>query len=140
VPPAALTPELALRRVQELCAEVRGAVLLDAHGSVVASLPADVRATDGAGDDRDNGSDRAERLGQLVLAMLRAADSVDAAAAPWAQVEVVAPPAGGVFALRSAEWTIAVVTRRDVLASLLFLDLRSVLAALAPKPAAPTGP
>jgi hypothetical protein len=42
---------------------------------------------------------------------------------------------GGVFAVRNERWTVAVVTGRFALSSLMFYDLRSVLGDLEAKPA-----
>jgi hypothetical protein len=56
---------------------------------------------------------------------MEAADQVESAE-PWAQVEVLTP-AGAVFAVRERGWTLAAACERDVLPSLMFFDLRSVL-------------
>jgi hypothetical protein len=110
MPDPTLTPELALRYLDELSTDIRAAVLLDRSGSLAA-------ASEGA---------RGPKLRERALELLAKAD----AAAPFdggvSQVE--ASTAGGsVFAVRSEGWTIAVVTGRFALPSLMFYDLRSVL-------------
>ena len=108
-----LTPELALRYLDELSTDIRAAVLLDRRSALAAS----------------SGDADGERLRELGLSLLERAD----AAAPFdgrvAQVEASAP-GGAVFAVRAEGWTIAVVTGRFALSSLMFYDLRSVLSDL----------
>ena len=110
MPDPTLTPELALRYLDELSTDIRAAVLLDRSGALAA-------ASDGA---------PGEKLRERTLRLLSQAD----AAAPFdggvAQVEA-STVGGSVFALRSEGWTIAVVTGRFALPSLMFYDLRSVL-------------
>ena len=107
----ALTPELALDYLDELSTDIRAGVLLDEAGAVAANH---------RGDDA-----RADRLRQLVAELFEAAEE---AAAPEeaAQVEVAVAD-GTVFAVREGGWTLAVVTGRYTLSSLMFYDLRSVL-------------
>ena len=110
MPDPTLTPELALRYLDELSTDIRAAVLLDRGGALAA-------ASEGADG---------EKLRERTLELLDRAD----AAAPFeggvSQVEA-STPGGSVFAVRSEGWTIAVVTGRFALPSLMFYDLRSVL-------------
>ena len=110
---AALTPEVALERLADLSADVRASVLCHSDGSVSAR----------AGDDPE----RAECLGELARELFDAAEAI--APDHSAQIEVTVPE-GGVFAVRSGDWTIAVVAGRLALSSLLFYDLRSVMRGL----------
>lgn len=68
-----------------------------------------------------------ERLGELTRELFRQADEADAEAV--SQVEVSTGDAA-VYAVRDERWTIAVVTGRFALPSLMFYDLRTVLADL----------
>lgn len=111
--PSALTPELALQHLAELSTDVRAAVLLDAHGELAAGEP----------DDRE----LAEDLRELLVELLESADSADEEAV--AEVEV-ASWAGAVFAVRARDFTLAVVTDRSALSSLIRYDLRRLLADL----------
>jgi hypothetical protein len=109
---AALTPELALRYLDELSTDIKASVLLSAEGRTAAvSRPGE------AGD----------QLRDLTVELFERADAADAE--PVSQVEVSTGD-GGVFALRGERWTVAVVTGRFALSSLMFYDLRSVLADL----------
>jgi hypothetical protein len=83
---------------------VRACVLLDADGRLAA---VDV----GHEDDGDE-------LAELARKLLERADT--------AQVEV-STGSGIVYALRSGEWTLAVVAGRFALSSLVFFDMRRVL-------------
>jgi hypothetical protein len=110
MPDPTLTPELALRYLDELSTDIRAAVLLDERGELAA-------ASEGAPGDK---------LRERTLRLLSQAD----AAAPFdgGVTQVEASTVGGsVFAVRSEGWTIAVVTGRFALPSLMFYDLRSVL-------------
>jgi hypothetical protein len=110
MPDPTLTPELALRYLDELSTDIRAAVLLDRSGALV------------AGSEGVPG----EKLRERTLRLLSQAD----AAAHFDQgvTQVEASTVGGsVFALRSEGWTIAVVSGRFALPSLMFYDLRSVL-------------
>jgi alkylhydroperoxidase family enzyme len=102
VPTTALTPELALSRLGELSADIRDALVLDAAGN---RLAGDAQLAGAAAD--------------LIAA------SGDAAA-----VEV-ADERGAVYAVRDHRHAIVAVTIRPALPSLMFMDLRSVLAGLA---------
>jgi hypothetical protein len=108
----ALTPALALDYLDELSTDIRGALLLDARGRVAASWRHD--------------ADRAERLREPVLELLRRADAAAGDTVPVGQVEVTTPR-GAVFCVRGGEFTLAVVTGRFALPSLVFYDLRHVL-------------
>jgi predicted regulator of Ras-like GTPase activity (Roadblock/LC7/MglB family) len=111
----ALTPELALDYLDELSVDIEAAMVLDKGGRVAAAT--------GADDD-----DRKERMRELVVAVLDSAE----AAAPDAgvdQVEVTTAD-GSMFAVRGSDWTLAVVSGRKPLASLMFYDLRNVVSDL----------
>jgi len=110
---ATLTPDLVLDYLGELSTDIRAGVLLDSDGATAA-------ASDNEG----------EQLGPLVAELF---DDAAAAALPSetiSQVEVTTV-VGGVFAVRDSRWTLAVVTGRYALPSLMFYDLRSVLGDLA---------
>lgn len=123
MPRPALTPQLALDHLGELSSEVRAALLLDASGELAAHTVEE--------------PERGMRLGALVRELFERADAAsEGPGAPVAQVEVTTLE-GAVFALRvappnggSAGWTIAVVAERLALPSLMFYDLRHVLARL----------
>ena len=107
----ALTPALALDYLAELSTDIHAGVLLDEGGSLAASWE---------GDD-----ERGEKVRELVADLLERVDGASGAEPPQ-QVEV-STLGGGVFCVRDGGWTIAVVTGRFALASLMFLDLRKVL-------------
>jgi hypothetical protein len=106
-----LTPALALEYLAELSTDIRAGVVLDADGGLAASWE---------GDD-----ERGERVRELVAELLERTDAAGNGEPPL-QVEVSAN-GGGVFCARSPGWTIAVVTGRYALSSLMFYDLRKVL-------------
>jgi hypothetical protein len=108
----ALTPALALQYLEELSTDIKAGVLLAADGSLAAAS--------GPGQDGD-------RLRELTLELFEGADAADGE--PVAQVEVSTGD-GAVYATREPGWTIAVVTGRFALPSLMFFDLRTVLGAL----------
>lgn len=117
---SALTPELALRYLDELSTDIRAAVLLDGSGRIAAhSLP---------------GEAEAEELGRLATRLLERAGGAAADGSDVAEVEVSTGD-GAVFAVRSARHLIAVVTGRFALSSLMRYDLRNVLSDLEPKAA-----
>jgi hypothetical protein len=120
VPDPTLTPELALRYLDELSTDIRAAVLLDGAGEVAAAHAPD-------------GEPPAKRLGKLARRLFdHAAEAADAAhgfQAPVTQLEVTVAD-GAVFAVRAEDWTIAVVAGRFALPSLMFYDLRAVLSDL----------
>jgi len=90
--------------------DVRSAVLLDPAGGLIAS------SEDDAG--------RARKLAGLAHELIVTADS--AANEPTEQIEVHAER-GGVFAVRSARYTLACVVRRLALPALVLYDLRRTL-------------
>jgi len=114
----ALTPALALDYLDELSTDIRGAVLLGAGGDVVAGWRGD--------------AERAERLREPLLELLERADAAAGDDGPAAQVEVTTQR-GAVFCVRDGGWTLAVVTGRFALPSLVFYDLRHVLGGLGPE-------
>jgi hypothetical protein len=107
-----LTPALALDYLAELSTDIRAGVLLDPAGALSASWQGD--------------GERGERVRELVVDMLGRIDAAAGGSAKPVQVEV-STPGGGVFCVRHGGWTIAVVTGRYALASLMFLDLRKLL-------------
>jgi hypothetical protein len=100
---AALTPSLALEYLDELATDIRVAAILDGDGELAAH----------SGDSPE----RAGRMRRLVLELLERAGGPE--------VEVTTPN-GAVFAVRENGWTIAVVTGRYALSSLMLYDLRRV--------------
>ena len=114
----AMTPELALAYLGELSTDIRAAAVLDKPGSVAARS-----GFDESGEDR---------LKELVGDLFDHAASATSGAgdADPNQVEI-ALPEGSVYALREHGWTLAVVTGRFALSSLMFFDLRMVTRDLA---------
>jgi hypothetical protein len=112
-----LTPERTARRLCELSADARAAVLLDAAGA-----PAGFH-----GVARERSGDLAELARELFEAVDRA--NRDIPGGPPEQVEVQVD-GGTVFASRTPRWTLAVVARRTALSSLMLMDLRAVLGEL----------
>lgn len=111
---SALTPALALDYLGELSTDIEAVVVLDSGGRVAAAT----------GDD----DDRAERMRELFTALLdRAADAAPGAGVD--QLEVTTAD-GSVFAVRGKDWSVGVVAGRKPLASLMFYDLRNVVADL----------
>lgn len=118
MPGPALTPDLALDYLGELSVDIEAAVVLDGAGGLAAAT--------------DQDPDRAQRMGALAATLLdQAADAGGAARSD--QVEVTTER-GAVFAVRGAHWSLAVVTRRPALSSLMFYDLRSVIGDLGEAP------
>jgi predicted regulator of Ras-like GTPase activity (Roadblock/LC7/MglB family) len=117
VPDSTLTPELALRYLDELSTDIRAAVLLDGAGRVAAA-------------HAEGGEPPADKLGELAARLFdqaeKASASTQAFEGPVTQIEATTDD-GAVFAVRAEGWTIAVVTGRFALPSLMFYDLRSVL-------------
>jgi hypothetical protein len=105
----ALTPELALDYLGELSTDIKASALLSADGRVV--------FTSGSSDGGD-------RLQALTQELFRQADEADDHVVT--QVEISTGD-GAVFAVRDERWTIAAVTGRLALSSLMFYDLRAVL-------------
>jgi predicted regulator of Ras-like GTPase activity (Roadblock/LC7/MglB family) len=120
VPDSTLTPELALRYLDELSTDIRAAVLLDGAGRVAAAHAAE-------------GDPPADKLGELAGRLFEQADRAASAAHAFdgevTQVEATTAE-GAVFAVRAEGWTIAVVAGRFALPSLMFYDLRAVLSDL----------
>ena len=108
MPDATLTPERAADFVEGLSSDVRACVLLDGDGRLVAV---------DAGHEADG-----QALADLAGALLEHAGA--------AQVEV-STGAGIVYALRAGGRTLAVVTGRLALSSLVFFDMRRALEELA---------
>lgn len=108
-----LTPKAALARLDELSPGVAAAVLFEPSG-----VPA---AMTGAAEPR--------RLRQLAGRIMENADAAAPAGEPVSQVEV-ATRGGAVYGLRDRGWTLIAVTVKPVLASLMFLDLLSVVKSL----------
>ena len=108
----ALTPALALDYLAELSTDIRAGVLLDPDGALAASWEGD--------------EERGERVRERVVDLLARADAAAGGAAKPVQVEV-GVGGGSVFCVRGGGWTIAVVTGRYALSSLMFYDLRKVL-------------
>lgn len=110
---ATLTPDLVLDYLGELSTDIQAGVLLDSEGVTVAA----------SGEEGD-------QLGPLVTGLFHNAAAAALPSETISQVEVTTP-AGGVFAVRDSRWTLAVVTGRYALPSLMFYDLRAVLGDLA---------
>ena len=107
----ALTPSLALDYLDELSTDIRVAAILDSNDELAAHT----------GDDPD----RADRMRKLVLDLFDQARRAIPALDDVPAVEV-STANGAVFAVRENGWTIAVVTGRYALSSLMFYDLRHV--------------
>jgi predicted regulator of Ras-like GTPase activity (Roadblock/LC7/MglB family) len=112
-----LTPERTARRLCELSADARAAVLLDAAG-----VPA---GSHGVTSDRS--ADFAQLARQLFTAVDRAHRDLPGGPPEQAEVQV---DGGTVYASRTPKWTLAVVARRTALSSLMLMDLRAVLSEL----------
>ena len=112
-----LSPERTARRLCELSADARAAVLLDAAGA-----PAGFH-----GVTRDRSGD----LAQLARTMFEAVDRAhrDMPGGPPEQVEIQVD-GGTVYGSRTPHWMLAVVARRAALSSLMLMDLRAVLGEL----------
>src|SRR4051812_10589630 len=108
----ALTPDLVLPYLAELSTDIRAAVLLASDGS----LAAEARP-----------AEQGDRLCQLTRELFERADAADDQ--PVGHVEVSTGDAA-VYAVREGGWTIAVVTGRFALPSLMFFDLRTAIGAL----------
>jgi len=111
---SALTPALALDYLGELSTDIEDILVLDKGGRVAAAT----------GDD----DERSDRMRELFVAILdRAADALPEAGVD--QLEVTTAE-GSVFAVRGSDWTVGVVAGRKPLSSLMFYDLRNVVADL----------
>jgi len=110
----ALTPALALDYLDELSTDIEAVVVLDREGKVAAA----------SGED----DERKDRMRELVTALLeRAADAAPGKGVDQLEIQTAD---GSVFAVRGKDWTVAVVAGRKPLASLMFYDLRNVVADL----------
>ena len=107
-----LTPALALDYLAELSTDIRAGVLLGSGGELVSAWEGD--------------EERGERVRELVMDLMERADAAAGERDRPSQVEVSTGD-GGVFCVREGSWTIAVVTGRYALSSLMFLDLRRLL-------------
>jgi hypothetical protein len=112
----ALTPELALAYLGELSTDIRAAAVIDQAGSVAAETGFHEGGT--------------EQVQTLVDGLFDGAREAAADAPAPDQVEVSLPD-GSVYAVREHGWTLAVVTGRFALSSLMFFDLRMTLRDLA---------
>ena len=110
-----LTPERTARRLCELSADARAAVLLDAAGA-----PQGYH-----GVSRDRSGD----LAQLARTMFDAVDRARMPGGPSEQIEIQID-GGTVYGSRTPRWMLAVVARRAALSSLMLTDLRAVLGEL----------
>src|SRR3712207_5612632 len=110
-----MTPELALDYLGELSTDIRAAAVLDSGGAVAAHT----------GFEEGDADQVKALVGDLFdhAAEARAGGRAD-------QIEVSLPE-GVVFAVRESGWTLAVVTGRFALSSLMFYDLRMVIGDLA---------
>lgn len=107
----ALTPPLALDYLDELSVDIRASAILDSNDELAAH----------SGDSPERGV----RMRKLVLELLDQAGSAVPGVGEVPEVEI-STPNGAVFAVRENGWTIAVVTGRYALSSLMFYDLRRV--------------
>jgi hypothetical protein len=108
------TPQSVAERACELARDARAAVVLDGAGELAGSSESD--------------DERSRELGELTRELVEALDAAAPGEKPEefeAQVE-----GGAVYLVRRPDWTIAVVARRKALSSLMFYDLRAVLAEL----------
>jgi predicted regulator of Ras-like GTPase activity (Roadblock/LC7/MglB family) len=112
-----LTPERTARRLCELSADARAAVLLDAAGA-----PVGFHAVTNA---------RSGDFAQLARTIFEAVDRAhrDMPGGPPEQVEIQVD-GGTVYGSRTPRWMLAVVARRAALSSLMLMDLRAVLGEL----------
>jgi predicted regulator of Ras-like GTPase activity (Roadblock/LC7/MglB family) len=109
-PQATADAGLALARMTEMSADVRGCAILDASGALMAS------------------SSDAEVWGSAAVSLLEAADAAGERPAMQAHV---ATEEGEVFAVREGGLAMVAVAERFTLASLMLFDMRTVLRDLA---------
>lgn len=109
-----LTPERTAERICELSSDARAAVLLDAAGAPAGSHGLE--------------PDEARALQELAVELVQAVDRAarDLPGPPPEQLEAQVD-GGAVFMSRTSRWTLAAVTRRNALSSLMLTDLRAVL-------------
>lgn len=112
-----LAPDATAARLCELSGDARAAVLLDAAGSLAGAHGVEGKA--------------ARELAELARTLFEAVDRAhrDLPGGPPEQVEAQVE-GGAVYASRTPRWTLAVVTRRNALSSLMLMDLRAVLGEL----------
>jgi hypothetical protein len=109
-----LTPQSVAQKAIELARDARAAVVLDSAGELAGSSESD--------------DERSAELAELAKELVEA---VDAAAPDGPPEQVEAQVDGGaVYVVRRPDWTLAAVTRRQALSSLMFYDLRAVLSEL----------
>jgi hypothetical protein len=106
-----LTPELALDYLNELSTDIRAAAILD--------------SSDGLAAHSGDSPERGERMRTLVLDLFETARGAVKGLDDVPGMEV-STPNGVVFAVRQNDWTIAVVSGRYALSSLMLYDLRRV--------------
>jgi hypothetical protein len=109
---ATLSPELALQYLGELSTDIKASVVVSADGRTAAA---------------SREGEAGERLRELTQELFARADAADNQVVT--QIEVSTGD-GAVYAVRDERWTIGVVTGRFALSSLMFYDLRRVLADL----------
>jgi len=110
----ALTPSLALDYLDELSMDIRAAIILDGSNELAAHT-----------GHLQESSERAGRMRKLVIELFERAGEAVPGMDDVPEVEV-STPNGAVFAVRENGWTIAVVTGRYALSSLMLYDLRRV--------------
>lgn len=108
-----LSPSGAVDQLVEMSPDIRAGVLLDSRNRLSACSE----------EEREV----ARQMRSLLVALWRLADR--AGGEPATQLEVTTA-AGAVFALRGERHVLAAIARRSALPSLMFYDLRSVLARL----------
>jgi hypothetical protein len=109
-PQATADADLALARMTEMSADLRGCAILGASGALMAS----------SGD--------AEVWASAAVSLLKAADAAGERPATQAHV---ATEEGEVFAVREGDLAMLAVAERFTLASLMLFDMRTVLRDLA---------
>ena len=150
-----MTPSLALRYLSELSTDIRAAVLLDDNGSLVAGTPDDADRSRGLARlalelleaaDQAAGSSEYPPVEQIevstgrgvVFAVRQAGGDRAGSARPTVDIEATRaalhdqPAEGRAGGATGVGCTLAVVAGRFALSSLMFYDLRSVLADLEP--------
>ncbi len=115
---APVSPESAAGQLVEMSADVRAAVVADPAGGLI-----------GASEELD--PTRARSLAGLAADLFSAADS--ALGDPAQQVEARVE-GGGIFAARSARYTLACVVRRLALPALILYDLQATLTEMESSP------
>ena len=106
-----LAPEDVPKRLIDLSADARAAVLIDAEGGAAAA----------------SGKAETDELADCARELLRAVDR--AADEPPAELEAQVV-GGAVYAVRGSRWTLVTVARRSALSSLMLSDMRALLGGL----------